>query len=370
MKKTKENRLFKTLDTLLTEELSNLENRIQCYLDTRNFGLKVEFSKLNHQTTSSWHLKIDFDDFEWSLVVGKPHWMFTHISLEIDENKSFVLTVGDFKNSFELHDEDYDYDKPSTYRVTDISPKNQEITNIDIEVVTSWIEEIFSQFKRAIDTIDINDMQVYKEIEQTIRIEEKLKKLKSMDREFTIFGSEKHQYQLNPVISRDELVAFEKRHHIELPLGYRNFLLEVGNGGVGPYYGLESLDEIEKNKKSVMDLKLPFPHTQKWNFNWDNVTEEEWETLIEDTEEGYYIQKWSTGLLEICDFGCGISLCLVVNGIEFGNMWVDDRGHLNGIYPDPYFNQKEDERTSFLDCYEMWLDQSLVELDSLLYNGK
>ena len=386
MKKTKQ--IFKTLDTLLTEEFSKLEKQIQCYLDTRNFGLKVEFSKSNSETISSWSLGIDFDDFQWSGVLMKPHtWMGISIHFEdvIDKDKSFenntlILRFGNFRNSFEWHNKNYDYETPSWYRVAHIRPKdceNKEIVNREIVTVRAWIKTIFSQFKRGIDSIDINDMQVYKEIEQTIRIEEKLKKLKSMDTEFTVFGSEKHKYQLNPVIGKEELMAFEKRHQIELPLGYRNFLLELGNGGVGPYYGLEPLengvysilDQIEKYKTDTIDISLPFLHTQKWNFNWEDVTEEDWEAYREENDAKYYHLKWINGLLKICNFGCGVHLGLVVNGAEFNNMWVDDRVNDNGIYPDPYFDQKEDERTSFLDWYEMWLDQSFFELNSTFYKS-
>lgn len=53
--------------------------------------------------------------------------------------------------------------------------------------------------------------------------------------------------------------------------------------------------------------------------------EEEYHKL----DEEYYSTKWANGLLKISNYGCGISLNLVVNGKEYGNIWFDDR--CNGI---------------------------------------
>ena len=76
-------------------------------------------------------------------------------------------------------------------------------------------------------------------------------------------------------------------------------------------------------------------------------------------ERKYFSDKWLQGLLRICNYGCGLSLNLVVNGSEYGHIWVDDRGNDGGLYPDNHFGQTG--RTKFLDWYELWLDQSLEE---------
>lgn len=88
--------------------------------------------------------------------------------------------------------------------------------------------------------------------------------------------------------------------------------------------------------------------------------EDDDEAAYEKFEEEYFSDKWETGILRLCNYGCGVSLNLVVNGLEKGNIWVDDRGNDGGIYPDPYFEQKE--RTKFLDWYLLWLNLSLSEL--------
>jgi hypothetical protein len=54
---------------------------------------------------------------------------------------------------------------------------------------------------------------------------------------------------------------------------------------------------------------------------------------------------------------------LMVNGNEYGHIWFDDRCNDQGIYPDPYFEVKE--RLTFLDWYEIWLDRSVKEKNTL-----
>ena len=192
----------------------------------------------------------------------------------------------------------------------------------------------------------------------------KLSQLKEADPAYSVFGTEKHRYLLNPVASDDDLVAFESRFQISLPQGYRAFLLELGNGGAGPYYGLEPIehgifaDLDYKDKEDLIDPSTPFALEGRWNldFTGDRESTDEYSKF----EEEYFDKKWSSGLLRISNFGCGVTINLVVNGSEYGNIWVDDRCNDGGIYPDPYFDQHG--RTEFLAWYELWLDKSLKEV--------
>lgn len=202
-------------------------------------------------------------------------------------------------------------------------------------------------------------------MDQLESIAEKLNRLKTLDQEFSVFGAEHHKYELNPVVSSSEVSEFEHHFGIDLPQGYRLFITKLGNGGAGPYYGLEPLgdslfvDLDYKRKDELLDPSQAFELTTAWNMDFeaaDALNEQEYE----DFEEAYFDDKWVNGLLRICNFGCGVSMNLVVNGEEYGNIWVDDRGNDGGIYPDPYFSQAE--RTNFLQWYEMWLNQSIQEL--------
>ena len=72
-----------------------------------------------------------------------------------------------------------------------------------------------------------------------------LKRAGEKDPEWTRFGAYEHKYQLNPPASAEAVAAFEARFHVSLPEGYRSFLLWMGNGGAGPFYGLYRLGEAE-----------------------------------------------------------------------------------------------------------------------------
>ena len=195
-------------------------------------------------------------------------------------------------------------------------------------------------------------------------VKQSLAKLKALDKNYSAFGSSSHKYLLNPTLEESEVSAFESKHAIKLPEDYRRFLTEIGNGRAGPYYGLETLEDSlfidldYKRESRRLNPSKPFLFTEKWNmeFEGDSSNEQEFQAF----EAEYFKDSWVNGLLRICNFGCGISLNLVVNGLEYSNIWVDDRGNDGGIYPDPYFGQTE--RTQFLDWYILWLNKSLDEV--------
>lgn len=62
-----------------------------------------------------------------------------------------------------------------------------------------------------------------------------LEKARATDADLKQFGAKHHKYQWNPPASLKEIEKFEKETGISLPDGYRNFLLQAGNGGAGPF---------------------------------------------------------------------------------------------------------------------------------------
>lgn len=125
-------------------------------------------------------------------------------------------------------------------------------------------------------------------------------------------------------MSEPDLSAFESCHRVRLPTDYRYFLARVGNGGAGPFYGLEPLGTFG------YDLSKPFPLTQAT------------ERFV--SEEGY-----CPGALELCHQGCGIFSYLVVNGPAYGTIW-DGREEFYPTGP------------TFADWYRRWAERALRTL--------
>lgn len=205
---------------------------------------------------------------------------------------------------------------------------------------------------------------------QITRIREKLKTLSDQDLNRIIFGARKHQYKLNACILTEELRRFEALHNIKLPREFITFYTTIGNGGAGPFYGLEPLENMlfsdldYKRADSLLNPSHPFLHTQPWNIQFEPTIEEEDDEALYDKEREafyntYYSNDQMNGVLAICNYGCGISINLVVNGPEYGYMWTDDRGNEGGIYPSGELGNQEKIR--FLDWYELWLDNSITE---------
>ena len=205
--------------------------------------------------------------------------------------------------------------------------------------------------------------------ERLARIAERLDEVRGLDRDLITFGAAKHRYRLNPPTSQQQVTAFESQYGIHLPEGFRAFVTQLGNGGAGPWYGLEPLengilDDLDL-KSGAIDPGSPFPHETAWNLDLERHDGSDDEPPDDDCHdsvvEEYFDPKWVQGAIRIANFGCGVSLNLVVNGPEYGNIWVDDRGNDGGVYPDPFFGRTN--RTDFLTWYEIWLERTESELE-------
>jgi hypothetical protein len=161
-----------------------------------------------------------------------------------------------------------------------------------------------------------------------------VRRLRAADSRFRVFGSEHHRYRLGATLSERQLAAFESANRVRLPNDYRRFLATVGNGGAGPFYGLEPLSMFHG------DLSRPFPFTAAT----DTLTADEREQLV-PVEEEY------PGVLEFCHQGCAIFAYLVVNGPAYGTIW-DGREdfHPTGL--------------TFGTWYRRWLERALRALDN------
>lgn len=73
---------------------------------------------------------------------------------------------------------------------------------------------------------------------------DKIEKLKAYDRLFCVLGAREHRYQFRPVASAKAVCAAEARLGVPLPPELKSIYLEVGNGGVGPDWGLRPVEKI------------------------------------------------------------------------------------------------------------------------------
>ncbi|MCW5316883.1 SMI1/KNR4 family protein [Nostoc sp. KVJ3] len=211
---------------------------------------------------------------------------------------------------------------------------------------------------------------------KVLQLKKNLTQLAILDATFEVFGSESHQYQLKPCLSHKDIQVFESRYNITLPSEYKNFLLEIGNGGAGPGYGLSGLSGSEYKdiipekiyQENYEILSTPFTLTEAWN---------DLDLIVNNRSNAYFDNKFIQGTLTVTTYGCGIDAILVVTGEQSGKIWIDDRTNDNGIYPaslgfcsffhdtdsdDSHSNSNQEEALSFYDWYEDWLKRSLHQI--------
>ena len=122
---------------------------------------------------------------------------------------------------------------------------------------------------------------------------QRLAELDRKDRRRRVFGANGHDYKLNPPLPISVIEAFEERHRVSLPEGYRRFLTEIGNGGAGPSYGVLPFGKDDDGRDwegggLVGDPSKPFPHMSAWNLPNRSGTESPIRLLI-------YLRKKRTG---------------------------------------------------------------------------
>ncbi len=184
------------------------------------------------------------------------------------------------------------------------------------------------------------------------------------------FGVEKHHFELRTPLAEAEVAAFERKHGIALPEDYRAFLIEGGNGGAGPYYGINELTdyaqwyEEEAEAPNFLSSPCPLVDGEPLRRAWKAAQARDerrrqgivtagappnaaWRGFLADQWE-----EWGKGSMEISDQGCTYSARLIVTGAARGRIVYLDA---QGWYP-PYFVKD----ASFLEWYERWLDNALA----------
>lgn len=154
------------------------------------------------------------------------------------------------------------------------------------------------------------------------------------------FGSDNHSFMLNSPITLKELEAFEQKEAILLPQDYRQFLLEVGNGGAGQDYGLFPVQDwrfcYEGDAEKPLSLLCPLHPDMSQDLGFKETSNEE----------------FFQGALTIATQGCTYVILLVVTGKWRGKIVYADMEEPENAY----FARFPD----FLTWYETWLRELLA----------
>lgn len=199
--------------------------------------------------------------------------------------------------------------------------------------------------------------------------------LRQKDPQRRLFGANGHEYKLNPPLSAPVLEAFEEQHSVSLPADYKTFLLEIGNGGAGPFYGVLPFGQDDDGHRwesggLVGDPGQPFRNVAAWNLSesfWKNQPDpppgtplEEEDRLNEawdrELEQHYWKREIMNGAVPICHLGCALRQWLVVAGDQRGLVWNDFRADFRGISP---VYDASGRQMTFADWYMGWLRESL-----------
>jgi len=160
-----------------------------------------------------------------------------------------------------------------------------------------------------------------------------LEKARAADSSLTRFGAKNHKYQWNPPASLADVEEFEREIGVTLPEDFRAFLLQAGDGGAGPFYGLFSLQQIRGWLQWPLELEKP-PILRPGISN------------TEEYETEYAEENWKRGCIPIESQGDTYFTCLMLAGpdrgrvvyIEYEGSWV-------------FFPREPD----FLSWYTRWL---------------
>jgi len=179
------------------------------------------------------------------------------------------------------------------------------------------------------------------------RILNLLEQAREKDSELERFGAYEHQYKLSAPASEETIQAFEEQQGIRLPEEYRDFLLFVGNGGAGPFYGLYTLEEQEE------ELDDSAYHVQTEPVIYPKMSDEDWDKAAdpEGRRKGEEAHPY-VGVLPIGSQGCTLMTGLMLSGPYRGQVVYYDEDCCGK----PFFVREK----GFLKWYERWLREVIA----------
>jgi len=167
-------------------------------------------------------------------------------------------------------------------------------------------------------------------------------------------------YLFLPVEPEKNIVEFENKFNVRIPEDYRFFLLNVANGIVNKNeWGFNFINKIDFidffYKDNEYNPSIPFELPNKVVFSSSSEYKEAspykkvYPYEITFDEDYEILEKgFSNGQIDLVGYGCGTNAFLIVNGNEYGNVWINDLSSNNEVYPDYDFKRNK-PRFSFTD---------------------
>lgn len=156
------------------------------------------------------------------------------------------------------------------------------------------------------------------------------------------FGAAAHQYALRPVLTDLRIAELEAAAGVRLPDDYRDFLLEVGDGGAGPGYGLVPFDQAEQQAlmegvfapHGIEPLEVPKerapsepgvasePIPESATATGSGPTTASSSASSTTGQRVSLLLPWH-GVVLLSHLGCGYLAYLVLEGPHRGQVWMD-----------------------------------------------
>lgn len=182
--------------------------------------------------------------------------------------------------------------------------------------------------------------------------------LNSIEEFKKIFGNE---YDFLPVTNEDDLISFENKFNVKIPDEYRWFLLNVANGIVNKdKWGFDLVKKVDFEifwyKEDEYNPAIPFNLDKKvvsYKYNDDPYP---YEIIVNEDLDCF--PEYTNGQISIVGTGCGGSDFIVVNGKEYGNIWIDNFSSMNEVYPD-YDLKRNKKRLNFIDWLIMNIEHKI-----------
>lgn len=194
-------------------------------------------------------------------------------------------------------------------------------------------------------------------------IEQILDCARAVDKKYELFGADTHKYKLNPPIEASFVRTIEEKYGFILPEDYFQFITEVGDGGAGPDYGIQSFTELltegvdsyskrywEEYRYSLAKPFVPRPMVAEEVEEFAIATKEAYERnpakyfICEEDLETRFCD--TDGFFTLGTHGCQWDFGLIITGEKRGQVFDTDNEGAYGFVAN-----------SFTEFYQKWLNR-------------